>query len=144
MGKKIKVVLDTNVWVSIFMKKTLAEEFSKLFETRKINVYNSEAILNEISKVLMYPKINDIVRLSWFGTKDIIQSVIENSIIVKPKHKINAIKEDVEDNKILECAIQANVDFIVSGDAHLIRLKEFKKIKIVTPREFLEIISTSK
>jgi putative PIN family toxin of toxin-antitoxin system len=64
MGKKIKVVLDANVWVSIFMKKTLAEEFSKLFETRKINVYNSEAILNEISKVLMYPKINDIVRLS--------------------------------------------------------------------------------
>lgn len=139
MGKKIKVVLDTNVWVSIFMKKTLAEEFSKLFE--KIKVYNSEVILKEISRVLLYPRINELVRLSGLGIEDIIQNIADNSIIIKPKHKIDIIKQDPEDNKILECAVHAKAGFIVSGDTHLTRLKEFKKIKIVSPREFFEIIS---
>jgi len=140
MGKKIKVVLDTNVWISIFMKKTLAEEFSKLFEAKKICVYNSEAILKEISRVLTYPKISEIIKLSGIGIEDVIKNIVENSIIIKPKHKVDIIKEDIEDNKILECAIQAKANFIVSGDVHLISLKKFKKIKIITPREFLEII----
>ena len=73
--------------------------------------------------------------------EDIIKSIVENSIIVKPKNRVSVIKEDVEDNKILECAIQANANFIVSGDIHLIKLKKFKKTKILTPREFLEIMS---
>lgn len=141
MGKKIKVVLDTNVWVSILMKKTLAREFSDLFETRKIKVYSSEEILKEISRVLAYPKISEIIRLSGIGMEDIIKSIVENSIIVKPKNRVSVIKEDVEDNKILECAIQANANFIVSGDIHLIKLKKFKEIKILNPREFLEIVS---
>ncbi len=56
MGKKTKVVLDTNIWISIFLNKTLGKEFDNLLRSRKIQVFVSEEILKEISRVLEYPK----------------------------------------------------------------------------------------
>jgi len=55
--------------------------------------------------------------------------------------KINAVKADPDDNKIIECAACSNADYIVSGDRHLLDLKEYKSIKIVTPRNMLEILN---
>jgi predicted nucleic acid-binding protein len=54
---------------------------------------------------------------------------------------VNIIKEDLEDNKILECALTAGADFIVSGDKHLQELGNYKKTKILTPREFFDEIT---
>lgn len=54
--------------------------------------------------------------------------------------KIIEITEDLEDNKILEAASEAKADYIISGDKHLLKLKEFKGIKIVKAKEFLEFI----
>jgi len=140
MGKKLKVVLDTNVWVSIFMKKTLGEEFSGLLEKDKMDVYISRQILEEISKVLVYPKITELLELSGVSVKQILQNVVKSSKPVNPKVKLDLIKEDVEDNRILECALEAGADFIVSGDGHLLKLRKFKGVKIIKPREFLNII----
>jgi len=139
MGKKVKVVFDTNVWMSIFIKKTLGEEFSEIFEREEIEVYITEEILGEISKVLMYPKINELLELSRVSEREILQRVGEISVLVRPKLKLKVIEEDLEDNKILDCALQAKAGFVVSGDKHLLRLKKFRNIKILTPREFLDI-----
>jgi predicted nucleic acid-binding protein len=53
--------------------------------------------------------------------------------------KLKVIEEDLEDSKILDCALQAKAKFIVSGDKHLLRLKKFRNIKILTPRKFLDV-----
>jgi len=139
MGKKVKVVFDTNVWISIFIKKTLGEEFSEIFEREEIEVYITEEILGEISKVLMYPKINELLELSRVSEREILQRVGEISVLVRPKLKLKVIEEDLEDNKILDYALQAKAGFVVSSDKHLLRLKKFRNIKILTPREFLDI-----
>jgi hypothetical protein len=139
MGKKVKVVFDTNVWISIFIKKTLGKEFSEIFKKEKIDTYTTEEILKEISKVLAYPKISELLEFSGVSERGILQSILKNSILVRPKFKLKLIKEDLEDNKILDCALHAKVDFIVSGDRHLLKLKRFKNIRIITPREFLDI-----
>jgi hypothetical protein len=138
MVKKVKVVFDTNVWISIFFKKTLGEKFSELLKREQIEAYSTEEILKEISKVLMYPKINELLKALGIGEREIVQRIIENSILTRPKFKLSVVKEDVDDNKILDCALQAKVNFVVSGDRHLLKLKKFKNIKIVTPREFLD------
>ena len=52
--------------------------------------------------------------------------------------RINVITEDPDDNKILECAIEAKATFIVSGDRHLLDLVEFRGIKILTPTAFIK------
>jgi putative PIN family toxin of toxin-antitoxin system len=139
VGKKIKVVFDTNVWISIFLKKVLSEEFAQI--NNQISLYVSKDIILEISKVLMYPKISEILKESNIYEKEILQAISKNSTIVNPNIKLKVIDEDTEDNKILECALKAKADVIVTGDKHLLKIGKFRKIKIVTPREFLDCFS---
>jgi putative PIN family toxin of toxin-antitoxin system len=142
VGEKIRVVLDTNVWISIFTKKTLSREFSGILENEKIQLFISNDILKEISKVLVYPKLSKLLELAGVNPREILRIIVKNCTLITPKRKVRILKEDPADNKILECALEANCDFIVSGDKHLLKLKRFKGAKILTPRQFLEAGAT--
>jgi len=69
-----------------------------------------------------------------------VEKIISISTIVEPLAKIEIIKEDIEDNIILECAKEGNADYIISQDKHLLKLRQFENIKIITPEEFLRLI----
>ena len=139
MGKKVKVVFDTNIWISIFIEKRTRDEFSRV--KQDLAVYISEDIGLEISKVLQYPKVSEILRKTGLREKDVLRILAANSRKVEPKLKLHAVNEDAEDNKILECALAANADIVVSGDKHLLELDKFKKIRILTPREFFDSLT---
>lgn len=136
MGKKVKVVFDTNVWISIFMEKRLKDEFSRI--KQDLIVYVSEDIGFEVSKVLQYPRVSEILRKTGILEKEVLRIFVDNSKRVDPKVELHIINEDKEDNKILECALAARADIIVSGDKHLLNLGKFKKNRILTPREFFD------
>lgn len=139
MGKKVKVVFDTNVWISIFLEKALRDEFSRV--KQDLTVYVSEDIGLEISKVLQYPQVAVVLRKIGIREKDVLRILRANSKKVEPKLKLHVINEDTEDNKILECALAARANIIVSGDKHLLSLGKFRKTRIVTPREFFDSLS---
>jgi uncharacterized protein len=139
VGKKIKVVFNTNVWGSIFTKDILGDEFSRA--KHAITIYVREEINLEISKVIFYSDIAKVLAKADSNQKEALRAVKAGSIIVKPKVKLNIVKEDPEDNKILECAVTAGADVIVSGDKHLLQLGKFKKTKIQSPREFFDSIT---
>jgi len=139
VGKKIKVVFDTNVWISIFVDKRLRDEFSQ--SKHALIVYVSEDIGLEISKVLQYPQVAEILRKIGMREKDVLLILTNNSKKVETKLKLHEINEDPEDNKILECALAAKADIIVSGDKHLFNLSKFKKTRILTPREFFDSLT---
>ena len=91
--------------------------------------------ISEIIKILKDFKIklpDDMIR-EW------VDLIIRNSIIVEPKEKINIVKDDLKDNIFIEIAVAGNVDYIVSQDKHLLKLKKFRGIKIITPEEFNRI-----
>jgi putative PIN family toxin of toxin-antitoxin system len=138
VGKKVKVVFDTNVWISIFLQKALSSEYPQV-KNRSI-IYASPDILLEISKVLLYPKIADILKEAHISSKEVLRVIKSNVLIIEPTTKLNLIEYDPEDNKIVECALAAEADFIVTGDKHLLELGKFKKTKILKPREFLDLI----
>lgn len=140
MGKKVKVVFDTNVWISIFMKKVLSREFSKILN-EEATVYITKEIMTEISRVLTYPKITEILQALRIHARGILHAIAANSTVVNPKVKLHIIEEDPEDNKILECALAADASIIVTGDRHLLKLVKFRKTRILTPREFLDYFS---
>ena len=71
MGKKAKVVLDTNIWISI-----LGREFDNLFGSEKIEVFVSEEILQEISRVLEYQKIKKILKKSGISSRDVLEEIL--------------------------------------------------------------------
>jgi uncharacterized protein len=58
--------------------------------------------------------------------------------LVSPQIVVRAVPDDPDDNRILECALAADAWFIVSGDRHLLTLRAYQSMSIVSPREFLE------
>ena len=116
------------------------ENVTKLYKTIQIylkqnhNVDIGREYLEQLIKVMKRLNINPGIIADWDKT------LRKNAIQVIPTKKINVIKEDPTDNKFLECAVESHADYIVSGDKHLKRLKEFKKIKIVTVNKFLDIL----
>ena len=72
-----------------------------------------------------------------------IALILKYSEVVMPTFRIKVVKDDPEDNKIIECASIAGADYIVTGDPHLLKLGQFQRTKIVTPSKFLRIISSA-
>ena len=136
MGKKVKVVFDTNVWVSISLQKRLSDEFSQV--KHGLTLFVSKDIMLETSKVLLYPRIAEILRKNGITEKEILRAIAATSKIVEPTEKLTVVNEDTEDNKILECALAAGAEIIVSGDKHLLDLRKYGKTRILTPRELFD------
>ncbi|MBI2183972.1 MAG: putative toxin-antitoxin system toxin component, PIN family [Thaumarchaeota archaeon] len=136
MGEK--VVLGTNVWVSILLNKTLAKTFVPLIEAKEIEPCMSYALLREAAKVLTYPRIDTLLREAKVRPEAALASIIRAVKLVNPRKSVRVVKEDPADDRVLECALAAKAKFIISGDHHLLALKEYRGIRILKPREFLE------
>lgn len=129
------VVLDTNILISAIFWRGNPYRVVRNALKKKYSLYLSTEILNELEE-----KLKVKFKFPEDNINNHIELLKEYGKIIVPISKVNAIKEDPDDNKVLECAETAKADYIVSGDAHLLKLKEFKGIKIVTAKEFLGII----
>jgi len=98
--------------------------------------YSSEQLMEELYRALRYPTFN--------LTPDEVESIRGYYLllftIVRPEQAVDVIPEDPEDNKVLECALEAQADYIVSGNHHLLNLGEFRGIRIVTSAELMKIL----
>lgn len=134
--KDIKVVLDTNVFISALFWKGNPHKIVSLALDKKISVYTSPDILVELEKVLKRDFDEDRETIERQ-----ISFILEYARVVKPFVEVDVVKDDPDDNKIIACALVAKVDFVVSGDPHLFKIKEIFGIKILKPKEFLDEIS---
>ncbi|MDI6602973.1 MAG: putative toxin-antitoxin system toxin component, PIN family [Patescibacteria group bacterium] len=131
----IKVVLDTNIFISaLFWKGAPHQIFKKVLRGAILNSISPQ-ILEEIKERLLYK-----FKVPPEKVKEFLEIIVFNSEIVYPKKKLNIIKKDSSDNKILECALEAKASFVISGDKHLLEVKEYKGIKIISPKKFLSQI----
>lgn len=131
-----KVVFDTNILISAFVfPEGTVRELINLSIKRKISIYVSNSIILEYCKVLDS-------KFNWTEEeiKENIKFISKITEIIDTDIKIDIIKEDEDDNKIIECAVAADVDAIVSGDKHLLNIKKYKNIPILKPADFLKKI----
>jgi len=70
----------------------------------------------------------------------LLEKVLQFLTLVNPSKKIDVVKEDADDNKIIECAVETKSEYILSYDKHLLKLKEFQGIKIVKPEEIFRVL----
>ena len=91
--------------------------------------------IEELKRVMDYPKFN----FSEEQKAIFISIILEIATMVEITGKVNVVVDDPDDNAILETAIVGNVQFLISGDPHLLKLKEFARVRIVTASEFLGI-----
>ncbi len=112
----IKVVPDTNVLVSAFISEGNEYEIIKLAKLGKIELVISNQILEEFNKVISRDKFGFLrEQVVDFNTQLLIVCDI-----VEPRKKLDVVKEDVDDNMVLEAAVEVGVDYLISGDRHLL------------------------
>jgi len=129
----IKVVVDTNVFVSSFFGGN-PKKIIDLWKTGKIVLCISGPIMDEYIEVLRRlgldnePELEELLELFSSGV---------HVIFAAETPKLNIVQKDPDDNKFIECAVALKADIIVSGDKDLTTLKGYMGIKILSPTEFL-------
>ena len=131
----MKIVLDANIFISSFFWGGNPRILMNRIIDGKDSLFVSNEILQEVFSVVSRPKFN----VPHHQVVHFINSIQEISLQVIPTGTVQGVCRDSDDDKILECAVLGNVDFIISGDNDLLSLKEFRGIPIVTASDYLNI-----
>ncbi len=134
----MRITADTNILISSSFWYGASDLILKKVENKEVKLIISKDIINEFIDVLNSKEIQDKIKDKNLEIKRAISKIVSMSEMIYPSKNIEIIKEDISDNKILECALEGKVDYIITYDKHLLKLKEFGSIKIITPEEFLE------
>jgi len=130
----LKVVFDTNVYISAFTSPYSKAEDAYLLAVRgKIELYTSVSILTELAR-----KLREKFQWDDSKVKSALKHISNVATVLKPAINI-ALLQDEADNRILECAKASNANLIVTGDNHLLSLKQFEGIGITRIAGFLYI-----
>jgi putative PIN family toxin of toxin-antitoxin system len=130
-----RVVLDTNIFVFMAMGGQVGKINDK-WRAGKFILVVSENIVSEYLNVLQRPKLH----LKSRTIATIVNRIYRKAEFVTPEEHVFAVQADPTDNKFIEAAIAGKAEHIVSGDKHLLDLKEFQSIPIITARKFIEVL----
>jgi len=133
MGKK-KLVLDTNILISALGWEGKPRDIFKKVLNKEYELILSHKQMIEIKRVMDYPKFN----FTYEQKSRFLTILVEAAILVKTSDRLNVIYEDPDDNIILESAVDNGADYLITGDDHLLKLKQYKNVKILTASQFFE------
>ncbi len=138
-NKTLRAVIDTNLFISgLFANKGITHDLQELWLTQSFELAVSEDILKEIKATLQKPYIHKELFIYKGEEDEIIDLIRERAFVITRDHyKTDRIKKDQSDNKFLACALEAKADFVVSGDNHLLELKHYQGIQIVSAKIFV-------
>jgi putative PIN family toxin of toxin-antitoxin system len=129
----MRVVLDTNIWVSSIVFGGRVRVFVETLMRDRHQIVISEELLTETLKVLGSRKI-----ASPPGAILVAERAIrDTALVVRPTERLRVVKRDPDDDRVLECALSAGADVIVTGDGHLLALGEFRGIRILEAAAFI-------
>jgi uncharacterized protein len=132
----LKVTADTNVLVSgLTFGRGKPFQILRLALEEQINLTTSQAIIDETASVLARK-----FGASAAEIREATAIIREAARTVRPSVELSVIKEDPPDNRVLECAVSAGSDYIVTGDKDLLRLRQYAGIRIVNVSDFLDIV----
>ncbi|MSQ27977.1 MAG: putative toxin-antitoxin system toxin component, PIN family [Dehalococcoidia bacterium] len=136
VNEKLRVVIDTNVFVSGLTFPGTPNRVLLRFLREEMDVFVSQFILDELMRILSS-------KFQW-GSRQIgaiTNLVVARAILVEPTVHVSAITRKDDDNRILECAVAARAQYIISGDQRdLLALGEFEGIGLVSPAAFLAVL----
>lgn len=130
----MKIVLDTNVFISGIFFSGSPAQILKAWKEQKIQIVLSKEILDEYQRVAgelsaKFPSVN---------IEPIIELLTIYGEVVETAGISVTVCEDPDDNMFLECAIASNSKIIVSGDNHLLKISGYQGIDVLKPREFID------
>jgi putative PIN family toxin of toxin-antitoxin system len=130
----MRVVFDSNVFISAFVVPgSQGERAFLLAQGNRFELHTSVAILTETAGVLRRKFDQDEDDI-----KQALRQISRAAVVSKPVTKLRVVDDDA-DNRILECALRGQVDLVVTGDRHLLKLRRFEGIPIVRLADFLRL-----
>ena len=139
--RKLHVVLDSVIAVSAFLTERLTADLVSQCH-KNVNLYTTEEILQEIRQVLLEkPHIRNRYTYSSDTVEIFIEYLRNISTVVTQLPEIRVIERDPKDDMIISCAIAASANYIINRDRDLLDLGNYQQIQIVTPEEFIQILS---
>lgn len=131
----MKVVFDTNVLLSSTLwDGSVAQKLLFKLIRSEAKIYSSKEIILEYKRVLRRD-----FDYSDKEIKQIISKILSFVTIVTPKQQVEIVKDDPDDNKIVECAIESSSKYIITYDKHLLKIRKYNKIKIIKPEEAIKL-----
>jgi uncharacterized protein len=132
----VEVTADTNIYVSAFEFAGLPYQLIQAAEDGRVRLSISEPIRQELSRVLQ-------AKFGW-SADEVDEAMLQLAgctELVRPIETLDVIPNDPADNRVLECAVAAGSQFIITGDNDLLRLGQFRNIRIVKVADFLPLIT---
>ena len=134
---KIRVVFDTNIYISAMItpsgRLNMWLDIAAASESA-IELYCSEEILEEVRE-----KLVEKFGLSKDRVDDFLESLRTIAKMVTPSERVRVVKNDPDDDMVVECAIEAKAQLVVSADPHIHKLDEYRGIGFCHPRELQNI-----
>lgn len=139
----MRVVVDTNVFISSLLSpQGIPSQLFQFWELHLFDILVSDKSLEELARVLRYPKIRKRLRVSDAVLDDYVRSFREKAIVVEPQERVQAVTDDALDNVYLEIALAGKAHCVVTGDRHLLQLQEYQGVLILTPTAFLDQLTS--
>ena len=140
----LMVVPDTNIFVSgTILSYGVAFEILRSWQRQEFILITSEEIISEIQRVLRYPRIRNKYSVTEEDIRRLMTSLHKDAIVTSGSYEVRGVPSDPDDDKFLACALEAQADYIVTGDPDLLSLKYYHGVNIINPKDFLENLRSS-
>jgi putative PIN family toxin of toxin-antitoxin system len=126
----LRIVLDTNVYISAVLHGRVAETILELASGRLVTLLTSEILLVELEDKLKNKLVWSADQVDFY--LELIRDIAE---IVVVSSNLDVVPDDADDNRVVACAVDGHADLIVTFHKDLLRLKSYQMIGIITPRQ---------
>lgn len=128
-----RAVFDTNVLISAYLWAGVPRRALDIIRNERCELVSAQPAIEEFVRVLGYRKFG----FSPEQIEPFVDDLTSHAIIVQPRHTVEVVTQDPSDNLFLEIALQGNCTALVSGDRHLLDIKQYRRIRILSPTEFV-------
>lgn len=128
----LRIVCDTNVYISAALRGARAEAILRLAAANAVQLVVSPAILEELNQKLR-------LKFGWTQQQArlFVDAVRDIAEVVRPVVELAVVDDDPDDNRVIECAVSGEAALIVTFDRHLLRLKSFENVAIIRSEDLL-------
>ena|SRR5437899_1315446 len=135
----IRAVLDANVLVSSILSRSgNPGKILQAWREDQFDLVTSRSIIDEVARVFQYPRIAKRHGRTPSEIQGFLEELRGSAILVSGRITLSVLEADPSDDRYLECAVEGEAEFIVSGDRHLLDLEEYQGIEILSPRAFMQ------
>ena len=133
----MRIVPDTSTVISGLLWFGNPRRILDLAEEGTVTICTSSDLLNELEEVLARPKFTERFVAVGTSVEEVLDRFIELAEVAEVVEKVTVVTADPDDDAVISCALAARTDCIVSGDAHLLDLKSYGGIEILSAAQFL-------